>query len=164
MAAVAVGAASLAVTFMTSGTASATTYEAWQNVNSSQCLGNDRSLTPGAGLVQRICDGSLDRGWSFTYMDTNKSQFRLRNYISGQCLAIAGSSKSNGARAVQEPCDGRLDESWSRDNNGSLLLYNANSHLCLAVAAGSFVSGASVIQWTCGLSHREQQWTAFPNT
>ncbi|WP_190108631.1 RICIN domain-containing protein [Streptomyces cinnamoneus] len=125
-----------------------------RNANSAHCLAVPGASTDnGKGLIQWGCGTWRDHYWQFEYAFSSggMSYYRVRNYNSGQCLAVPGASTTAGTQVIQWPCGTWPDHYWGIEyTNKGKRLVNWNSRQCLAVPGASTAQGEKVIQWPCG--------------
>jgi len=116
------------------------------NLNSFLCLGISGG-DDDAPAVQWTCEEVPNQEWHYGSEYGNSGYYQLING-DGECLGVAGSSKSQGARVVGWTCNGHLDQYWQGVGiSDGTVFYNYNSGLVLGVAGNSKAVGAAVVQW-----------------
>ncbi|UUU22253.1 RICIN domain-containing protein [Streptomyces sp. DSM 40750] len=139
---------------------------AMKNQNSGKCLAipGGSSAGQGTAAIQFTCDQPVndvwdaDQAWYWELIPGATSTYTIKNYATGQCLAVGGSS-TNGAEAIQWPCRSGADEQeWIYDSTHRLR--NNKTDLCLAIPGANEANAVAAIQWTCRAvsTNPEQQW------
>ncbi|UUU33794.1 RICIN domain-containing protein [Streptomyces sp. CA-210063] len=137
------------------------------NAGTGKCLAMPGGSSAGQGTaaIQFTCDSpadgvwDTDQLWTWELIPGATSTYTIKNYATGQCLAIGGGSTANGAEAIQWPCNSGADEQeWVYDSTHRLR--NNKSDLCLAIPSASGANSVAAVQWTCRsvTTNREQQW------
>jgi hypothetical protein len=119
------------------------------NLNSFLCLGISGGKDD-APAVQWTCEEVANQEWHYGAEYGNSGYYQLING-DGECLGVAGSSKSKGARVYGWTCNGHLDQYWQGVGiSDGTVFNNYNSGLVLGVAGNSKAVGAAVVQWPYG--------------
>jgi Ricin-type beta-trefoil lectin domain-like len=92
--------------------------------------------------------------------DSSAPYAYLKNYHSGKCLEVPGSSKTAGTQLDQWTCNGGANQLWRPQLNATgeqYVFINKNSNQCINVRGFSKSNGAAIQQWPCNWA------TAAPN-
>lgn len=103
-------------------------------------------------LAPEACGGG-DRALA----DPAAPSYRIRNSMSGKCMAIDGASTASAAIAVQRTCTSGTEQRWSWYGTAGRQLKNTNSGLCLSIGPTNVAGGVQAFQTPCG-SSTQQQW------
>ncbi|MGW1768094.1 RICIN domain-containing protein [Streptomyces sp. NPDC002073] len=158
--AVAIMAASLAVSGITVPSAAADGGVLVRNQRSLKCLEiSTGSLAKGTKAVQWTCTGNQHQLWRVN--DLNNGYVQLQVEHSGQCLEVDNASLAPGAGVLQWPCHGGVHQQWKKIAVGDRFQFKArHSSQCLEVdqaADDGFGNGDRVLQWPCHGDY-QQQW------
>ena len=123
----------------------------------SLCLGvQGNSLSDGAFIEQRTCNGSTNQSWGLQSMGGGFYQFVVRS--SGKCMTVQDGSTQEWALIIQQTCRGADYQLWSlRQYGGYYQLVAKHSGQCVDEDAFRSNQGLEMQQGPCGTSDIDNQ-------
>lgn len=89
-------------------------------------------------------------------LDVGTDTYRIRNRVSGKCLAIENASLLTGAAVIESDYHGMPHQRWHREVDGSGLTRFVNAYSGLAIEAEFDGAGSTLVQMPLGAS--TMQW------
>ncbi|MEO1583781.1 MAG: glycosyl hydrolase [Planctomycetota bacterium] len=126
--------------------------------------GSSLPLTSGeAGLVSKLPEPTLYkqrlRQQYQILLDVGTDTYRIRNRVSGLCLAVEAASTAEAAPVIEAEYHGMPHQRWRIANDQAGAFQFVNAYTGLAIAATSADAGAQLVQETARADRPLQWWT-----